>query len=203
MSNQQPTGFPWSSLAGNTPTSGNPSITPAGGYINPASGAAYSPPGTRTSTFGAPSITPAGGHPITASGASYNPFGAMTTATQAPAPAGGFMTSTHIAQPGPPYTPTSAGVSTTAASFANAPVAQVQAPPGSLPTPNQCTATHGTNYGPSPWASATPRSTNAPYPIGNPHVAPGYTYQHQPLQLSPTPTGGHIPRIAQAVPQQQ
>ena len=95
MSNQQPTGFPWSSPAGNTPTSGNPSITPAGGYINPASGTAYNPPGARRSNFGAPSITPAGGHPITASGASYNPSGARTTATHTPAPTGVYDFNAH------------------------------------------------------------------------------------------------------------
>ena len=113
------------------------------------------------------------------------------------------MTSTHIAQPGPPYAPTGAGVPTTAASFAKEPVAPVQAPLGGLPTPNHYIATPGTTFAPSHWASATPCSINTLYPVGNPHATPGYTYQHQPPQLPPIATGGNIPMIAQAVRQRQ
>ena len=148
MSNQQPTGYSWSSPAGSTPT------------------------------FGASSSTPVGGHSKIASGAAYNPAGAGATATLVPTPTEGSMTSTHIAPPGPPCAPTSAGAPTMAASFANAPVAPVPAPPGGLPTPNHYIATPRAAYAPSLGASATTRSTNVLYPVGNPHAAPGYTYQH-------------------------
>ena len=176
MSNQQSTGFSWSSPAGNT------------------------------SNFGAPSSTPGGGHANAAPGATYNLAGAGAAATAvftlAPVPRGGSMTLIHIAQPGHPYASTRAAAPIMAAHFANAPVALVPAPPGGLPTLNTHTAPPRAAYAPSPGVSVnTIHPANAPYLFGNPHVAPRYTYQYQPPQLPLIPTSGRSPPSTQDVPQ--
>ena len=111
--NQQPTGYSWSSSAGNPPTFGVPPSAPVGRLAYTQSGAAYNPFGagtpapTRGSTTN-PYIAPPGtadapasaGAPATAASFANAPV------TPVPAPTGGFTTTNaYIAPPGAAYTP--------------------------------------------------------------------------------------------------
>ena len=194
MSNQQPSGYFWSSPAGNSPAFGAPSSAPVGGLANTPSGAAYNP-------------TEAG---ATATAVSF----ADAPIAPVSAPTGGSTTNPYIVPPKTAYAPTSAGAPATAASFANAPVAPVPAPTRGFSTTSPYTAPPGAAYAlaghlnlvSSPGALATTaRFANVPYPFGNPQIAlPGYTYHHQPPQFSFIPVGGSIPIPVQGMshPQQ-
>ena len=208
MSNQQHTGFPWSSPAGNTPTSGNPPITPAGGYINPASGTAYSHPGPRTSTY-APS-PPRAAYASPPFGATYPPSPLGAAYTPAP-PRAAYAPSPPRAAYAPPplgatYPPPPPGAvyapAPPRAAYAPSPPRAAYAPPslGATYAPSPLGAAyapppHGTVHAPSPRAPA-----HTVHPANTPHAAPGYTYQH-PLPQPPfTPAGGHLPSSMQNIP---
>ena len=128
MSNQQRTGYSWSSPAGNPLTFGVPSSAPVGCLANTAFRAADGPARARAQATA-----------VIFANAPIAPASALT---------GGSTTSPYIAPPGTAYTPPGVGAPATAASFANAPVAPVPVPKGGFDTTNPYIASPGVAYAP-------------------------------------------------------
>ena len=183
MSNQQPTGYSWSSSACNPPTFGVLSSAPVGGLANTPSGTAYAPAGA--------------GAPATA--ASF----ANALIAPATAPTGGSTTDPYITQPRIAYAPaesrwTPLDTSTTPRLLGPWKLLHVS------PTPrthvdNPHVAPPGYTYQPQP----------PPFSLSLPATLPPYPYEachrlnslpHKRLRLQPAALGNvsHLLRLTNA-----